>query len=47
VPTGIITVEMSRASKSMPSGQVCPRCMHEGHDTDAVYCKICGARLNE
>ena len=25
--------------------QVCPECMKEGHDADAVHCKYCGARL--
>ncbi|PWJ43730.1 ion transporter [Sediminitomix flava] len=43
VPTGIVTLEYSRASK--PSTQVCKSCSKEGHDEDAKYCKYCGAML--
>ncbi len=47
VPTGIVTVEYSRMRKRQrPTTQVCPNCLREGHDEDAVYCKYCGARLN-
>ncbi|KAA3619635.1 MAG: ion transporter [Calditrichaeota bacterium] len=45
VPTGIVTVELSRASETRVSTQACPVCSAEGHDFDAVYCKYCGARL--
>ena len=46
VPTGIVTVEMSRASKSsLVSTQACRVCSAEGHDFDAEYCKYCGAKL--
>ncbi len=45
VPTGIVTVEMSRAAFQKVSNQACPQCSAEGHDTDAVHCKFCGARL--
>jgi voltage-gated potassium channel len=44
VPTGIVTVEMSRAGKGV-SGQACPSCSAEGHDPDAAHCKFCGVRL--
>jgi voltage-gated potassium channel len=44
VPTGIVTVELSRAERPI-SGQACPACGAEGHDLDAAYCKRCGARL--
>jgi len=44
VPTGIVTVELSRSSRGV-SGQACPACAAEGHDTDAVHCKYCGTRL--
>jgi len=47
VPTGIITVELTKAHNQKVSGQVCPRCMYEGHDADATFCKNCGAQLNE
>lgn len=43
VPTGIISVEMSRVSKNT---QVCPSCMKEGHDDEATFCKHCGTKLN-
>lgn len=45
VPTGIVTVEMSRASSHQVSTQSCPECSAEGHDADALHCKYCGARL--
>lgn len=44
VPTGIVTVEMSRASHLVTS-QACKECGGEGHDHDARYCKYCGATL--
>ena len=28
------------------STQVCPYCLFEKHDTDAIYCKKCGTKLN-
>ena len=47
VPTGIVTVEYSRFRKNKKiTTQVCPNCLREGHDIDAVYCKYCGAKLN-
>jgi voltage-gated potassium channel len=45
VPTGIVTVEMSHAAGRKISTQACPDCSAEGHDSDAVHCKFCGARL--
>lgn len=44
VPTGIVTVELSRA-KQQVSTHSCPECSKEGHDPDAVFCKFCGGRL--
>lgn len=44
VPTGIVTVELSKASGRNLT-QVCPACTAEGHDADAVFCKYCGVRL--
>jgi voltage-gated potassium channel len=48
VPTGIMTVELSKASKlkNNPSTQVCQVCLKEGHDFDAKYCKYCGAEID-
>jgi voltage-gated potassium channel len=44
VPTGIVSVEIARASRQV-STRACPECSREGHDPDAVHCKFCGARL--
>ncbi len=45
VPTGLVTVEISKASAERASSQACPDCTAEGHDRDAVYCKFCGSKL--
>ncbi|MGQ4809844.1 hypothetical protein NKDENANG_03280 [Candidatus Entotheonellaceae bacterium PAL068K] len=45
VPTGIVTVEMSRANSPEVSTQACLACAAEGHDVDARYCKYCGTKL--
>lgn len=46
VPTGIVTVEIAEAAKkAQVSTQVCPNCLAEGHDKNALHCKYCGAKL--
>ncbi len=45
VPTGIVSADLSEASRQVTSGQSCPSCGIEGHDFDAVHCKHCGAKL--
>jgi voltage-gated potassium channel len=46
VPTGIITVEMSRKQTRGDVNTIhCPNCSKEGHDSNAYYCKFCGHRL--
>lgn len=46
VPTGIVTVEMSRLKdKEDVDHRICPHCMREGHDANADYCKYCGTKL--
>lgn len=45
VPTGIVTVELSRAGEKPVSTQACPACSAEGHDGDARHCKHCGTAL--
>jgi len=47
VPTGIVTAEFSQAKREAVTTQVCPHCMKEGHETDAVFCKFCGEKLNK
>ncbi len=44
IPTGIVTAEMT--FQQNVSTQVCPECSAEGHDIDAIHCKMCGAELN-
>lgn len=47
VPTGIVSVEIARASKNAPiNTEACPWCGGEDHDHDAVYCKHCGGHLH-
>jgi voltage-gated potassium channel len=51
VPTGIVTLELDRASRQQAasereqSGRTCGACGRAGHDADAVYCRHCGAML--
>ena len=45
VPTGIVSAELAHARGKGLTTQVCPECMSEGHDADAVHCKHCGAKL--
>ena len=48
VPTGIVSAEMIQLkTQDKLTTQVCPHCMREGHDHDAVFCKYCGGTLNE
>jgi voltage-gated potassium channel len=45
VPTGIVTAEMLKAT-GQKNTQVCPQCLFDKHDDDAVFCKQCGAKIN-
>jgi voltage-gated potassium channel len=45
VPTGIVTVELSKTAKAAIVTTACPGCSAEGHDADAVHCKYCGTEL--
>jgi voltage-gated potassium channel len=49
VPTGIVTAEIveSAVASRKVSTRCCPQCMAEGHDTDAAFCKACGAALEQ
>jgi voltage-gated potassium channel len=46
VPTGFVSAEAieSRKKRSI-STQTCPYCLGEGHQSDAVYCRLCGKPL--
>ncbi len=45
VPTGIVTVEMTRELRRRSSDVSCPSCGQRGHDADARFCKSCGSAL--
>lgn len=45
VPTGIVTVELAQQSRKGNREIACADCGAKGHDADAVYCRLCGARL--
>ncbi len=46
VPTGIVSAEMIHLKQSSKiTTQVCPHCVKEGHDSDAICCKYCGGKL--
>lgn len=46
VPTGIVSATMVRQYKHQTKRQ-CPACHREGHEPEALYCKYCGAQLDE
>lgn len=46
VPTGIVSAEMISLKRTEITTQVCPHCLKEGHDADAIYCKYCSGKLN-
>ena len=49
VPTGIVSANMARHSSpkiNVISTQSCRSCSKEGHDSDAIYCKFCGEKIN-
>ncbi|MFN2431626.1 MAG: potassium channel family protein, partial [Gemmatimonadota bacterium] len=48
VPTGILTVELGRASAATGASRAdvsCPGCGRAGHEVEAAYCKHCGRAL--
>jgi voltage-gated potassium channel len=48
VPTGIVSAEMVRSSRALGSDVPRPRCdacRLEEHESDAVFCRVCGSRL--
>ena len=45
VPTGIVTLELNRASRQMEVPRKCRGCGVERHDADAAYCRYCGSPL--
>ncbi|MFT6101895.1 MAG: voltage-gated potassium channel [Candidatus Endobugula sp.] len=47
VPTGIFTAEIAQEMQRQRMQQVCQNCDSPGHETDAEYCRKCGAELPE
>ena len=47
VPTGIVSVELSKADREKRKARACEVCKLEGHARDANYCRRCGAALPE
>ena len=45
VPTGIFSVELTKAYKGRVEMVSCPECGSPGHDEDASHCKYCGEEL--
>jgi voltage-gated potassium channel len=46
VPTGIVTAEMTLRGRALALGAIaCPACGSKGHESDARFCKDCGAAL--
>ncbi len=46
VPTGIVTVELSKAARVSTNTHMCSNCGFDQHDDDAKFCKKCGDSLN-
>jgi len=46
VPTGILTVELSRGANISVNTQVCTNCGFDDHADDAKFCKKCGEDLH-
>jgi voltage-gated potassium channel len=47
VPTGIVTLELQRASRAGEAARRCIDCGLDRHEADAIHCRRCGARLPE
>jgi len=45
VPTGIVTLELSEASRRAANTRTCPECAAEGHVPEAIFCWRCAAHL--
>ncbi|MEZ4398968.1 MAG: ion transporter [Kofleriaceae bacterium] len=46
VPTGIVSVELARASSRDRAARTCPGCGVGGHLSDAAFCRRCGVALD-
>lgn len=46
VPTGIFSVELSNIARENKESRRCQQCDASGHETDAIFCRYCGAELH-
>ena len=47
VPTGIVTAEIAQEMQRQRDNKYCQHCDRTGHESDADYCRYCGAKLPE
>jgi len=47
VPTGIVSVEISQASKQSDARRICSNCGIKDHQSDALFCRKCALSLGE
>ncbi len=47
VPTGFVSAEVVASRAKFGRNRLCPACQHRGHDSDAKFCKICGAQMTQ
>jgi len=47
VPTGILTAELATEMQRSRSQRHCDECRSAGHESDALYCKLCGHTLTD
>ena len=45
VPTGIVTAELTQAAGPRRRLRSCPHCSKDGHESDASFCRFCGASI--
>ena len=45
VPTGIYTAELAGSMNRRMRGRRCEACGEAGHEADALFCRVCGAKL--
>tara|TARA_B110000240_G_C13380408_1_gene402218 strand:- start:130 stop:942 length:813 start_codon:yes stop_codon:yes gene_type:complete len=46
VPTGIVTLEITKSNKIETNTQECPYCLTIDHKENAIYCHQCGEKIN-
>ncbi len=47
VPTGIVTAELTRKYRTGGKNKICSGCGLEFHETDAVFCRKCGSKIED